>query len=136
MTKIISPKIAAVLASLLFLFISSATLADTSGTYDFATQSGLNTTATQAGYSDALKALSPSNLTSRAISIILSIIGLIFIGLMIYGGITWMTAEGNEQKVEKAKQVIIGSIVGLIIVLAAYAASNFIISYFSKQTFS
>ena len=127
-------KLISLLAILPAFFLSLPARAQSQGTYDFVNQSGLNVTGSQAGYSDALKALSPTYLGSKAIGIILSILGVIFIALIIYGGVTWMIAEGNEQKVEKAKQIIIASIVGLVVVLAAYAASYFIISYFSAKT--
>jgi len=101
------------------------------GTYNFADQSGLSSTGDNAGYSDALKNLSPSNTASKVIDIVLGFLGIIFFGLMIYGGMTWMTAEGNDEKVTRAKNIIVGSIVGFFVVLAAYAASYFIFNYFS-----
>jgi hypothetical protein len=45
---------------------------------------------------------------------------------MIYAGITWMIARGNEQKVAQAKDMIINSVIGIIIVFAAYAITSFI----------
>lgn len=57
---------------------------------------------------------------------VLSFIGVIFMLLIIYGGILWMTAMGKENQVEKAKNIIIESIIGLIIILAAYAITSFI----------
>lgn len=60
------------------------------------------------------------------IGLILSFIGVIFLVLMIYAGISWMTAAGNQEKVTKAKDLIINAIIGLIIVLAAYAITSFI----------
>jgi hypothetical protein len=53
---------------------------------------------------------------------------------MIYAGILWMTAQGNDQKVEKAKQMITEAIVGLIIVVAAYAIAYFVINYFGNTS--
>jgi len=57
---------------------------------------------------------------------ILAFIGVLFLGLMIYGGILWMTARGNESQVEKAKELIRAAIVGLIIVLSAYAVTAYV----------
>jgi cytochrome bd-type quinol oxidase subunit 2 len=128
-------KIIITLTITLFLATADPTFA-AGGTYNFTNQSGLNTTGSQAGYSDILKNLSPANTSSKVLGIVLSLLGLIFIGLMIYGGLTWMLAEGNEQKAEKAKQIILASIIGLIVVLAAYALTFFIINYFSTNTFS
>jgi hypothetical protein len=39
--------------------------------------------------------------------------------LLIYGGVFWMTARGNESQVDKAKNIITNSLVGLIIILLA-----------------
>jgi hypothetical protein len=48
--------------------------------------------------------------------------------LMIYGGYNWMTAAGDEQKIDKAKDTIRAAMIGLIIIIAAYAISIFVIS--------
>lgn len=119
---------------LFFVFLIGFQTSLAAGTYNFANDSGLNTTGNKAGYTDSLKNLNPGATTSKVIGIILTFLGIIFIGLMIYGGITWMTAEGSEEKVTKAKDIIVASIVGLVIVLAAYAASYFIVNYFSGKT--
>lgn len=58
----------------------------------------------------------------------LSLIGVILIGYLIYAGYNWMTAQGDEQKIEKAKSTITRAIVGVIIIMAAYAISVFVIS--------
>lgn len=60
------------------------------------------------------------------IGILLSFVGVIFLILIIYAGISWMTASGNQEKVTKAKDLIINAVIGLIIVLAAYAITAFI----------
>ena len=56
----------------------------------------------------------------------LAFIGVLFFILMIYGGLTWMMARGNEQDVTKAKELIQAAVIGLIIVLAAYAITAYI----------
>jgi len=62
------------------------------------------------------------------ISTALSLLGTIFFGLMIYAGILWMTAQGKEEKVEKAKDIIIAAIIGLAITMSAYAITFFVTS--------
>ena len=57
---------------------------------------------------------------------ILAFVGVIFFILMVYGGFTWMLARGNEQEVAKAKDMIFSAVIGLIIVLAAYAITAYI----------
>jgi hypothetical protein len=61
------------------------------------------------------------------ISAALGLLGVIFLILIVYGGYIWMMARGDESKVEKAKDTISRSIIGLIIVLAAYAITYFVI---------
>ncbi len=56
----------------------------------------------------------------------LAFIGVLFFILMIYGGLIWMMARGNEQDVTKAKELIQAAVIGLIIVLAAYAITAYI----------
>lgn len=62
----------------------------------------------------------------QIIGTVLSFVGVLFLILMIYSGIMWMTAQGNDQQVSKAKDLLINSIIGLIIIFAAYAITNFI----------
>lgn len=63
----------------------------------------------------------------------LSILGILFVIFMIYGGYIWLTAAGNEQKADKAKSIITESILGLVIVIGAYAISYFVIYAFNSQ---
>lgn len=69
----------------------------------------------------------------EVIGFVLSLVGILFLGLMIYAGLLWMTAQGNEQKVEKAKDLLINAVVGLIIVFAAYAITAFVGEFVSKE---
>ena len=62
----------------------------------------------------------------QAVKVILSLVGVVFLLLMIYGGHTWMLAQGDSSEVEIAKKTIEAAIIGLIIVLAAYAITSFI----------
>ena len=85
------------------------------------TGAGYNTTGT----------VTAESMISLIVTTILSFLGVIFLVLAIYGGFIWMMARGNEQEVEKAKQIIQNSVIGLIIVVAAYAVSWYIINAFS-----
>ncbi|MDD3285716.1 MAG: pilin [Patescibacteria group bacterium] len=57
----------------------------------------------------------------------LSLLGVIFIILMVLAGYNWMTASGNEQRIEEAKDTIKRAIIGLVIVLGSWAIWNFIL---------
>ena len=122
-----------ILFGLFFIFSFSAN-AQTGASYNFTTNSGLSTTGNSAGYN--LGTPGPEIIISQVIQIILSLLGVIFLAFMIYAGVTWVMAEGDDKKVQKAKDMISESIIGLIIVAAAYAISYFLISYFSANTLS
>ncbi len=71
--------------------------------------------------------------SSRIMNTALSLLGIIFLILMMYGGLLWMSAQGNEAQIEKAKNVIKAGTIGIIVVLSAYAVSFFFISIFGKN---
>lgn len=98
-------------------------------------EKGLQQTGTNAGYDlvavDKEKAQGKiTSWISKVIEIVLSFLGVIFLALTIYAGFTWMTARGDAAKVTKAKDTLTSSIIGLIVVVAAYAISIFVISSF------
>jgi ABC-type uncharacterized transport system YnjBCD permease subunit len=64
----------------------------------------------------------------------LAFIGVIFFLLIIYGGLLWMTARGNEQQVTKAKDLIISAVIGLVIVLSAYAITKYVGGIFGQTS--
>ena len=70
----------------------------------------------------------------KLIAALLSVLGVIFLLLIIWAGFTWMTAQGDPKKVDKAKDILITSVVGLIILLSAYAISTFVITQLSDAT--
>ncbi|MEA3398203.1 MAG: hypothetical protein U9R06_00465, partial [Patescibacteria group bacterium] len=57
----------------------------------------------------------------KIVGTLLSFVGVIFLILMIYGGYLWMLARENEEQAKKARNIITNALIGLIIVLAAYA---------------
>ncbi len=117
-----------VLAGTIFVFKTNIVLAQ-----DY----GLNETVQEI---DAFKDQNPQTdinfiqtKTGQIIGTALSFVGILFLILVIYAGIMWMTAQGNEQKVTKAKDLLINSIIGLIIVFAAYAITAFVGEFVTKN---
>ena len=64
----------------------------------------------------------------------LSMVGAIFLLLMVYAGYLWMTARGEEEMVKKSQKIIISSIIGLIIVVASYTLTNFVVGAILSKT--
>ena len=64
----------------------------------------------------------------------LTLVGIIFLILMVYAGFLWMTARGEEDQIEKAQKIIYGTVIGLVIVVSAYAITVFVTSRFGAST--
>src|SRR3989338_10207064 len=67
------------------------------------------------------------------ISVFLGLLGIIFVILIIVAGFNWMTAAGDEAKIEKAKKLISRAIIGLIIIVAAYAIPKFVFTNLDRK---
>lgn len=65
---------------------------------------------------------------------ILGLLGLIGVIMVLYGGFTWMTAAGNEEKIQKAKGIITAGIIGLVIIILAWAIVIFAINVLTNST--
>lgn len=65
---------------------------------------------------------------ATVIKAVLALVGTIFLVLTIYAGILWMTAQGEEAQITKAVGMIKASVIGLIIVMSAYAITYFVTS--------
>ncbi|NCN07113.1 Ig-like domain-containing protein [Candidatus Falkowbacteria bacterium] len=63
----------------------------------------------------------------RIIQIILSFVGIIAVIMVLYGGFIWMTSGGDPAKIEKAKKILINTIIGIIVILSSYIITAFII---------
>ena len=68
------------------------------------------------------------DIIGKIINVGLTFLGIIFLVLMLYAGFLWMTARGDEKQVEKAIDMIKQAILGLVVIVAAYAISNFVLS--------
>ena len=58
---------------------------------------------------------------------ILLFLGLVATAFLIYGGFMYITSSGNEQNVDKAKKIIMYAVVGIVIILLAFALVNTIL---------
>lgn len=84
---------------------------------------------------DELNALVPSTgieqdsvagITGTIIKGALTLVGLFFFLLVLYAGLTWMLARGNDEQINNAKNTLIGAIIGLLVSVSAYGISVFL----------
>jgi branched-subunit amino acid transport protein AzlD len=81
--------------------------------------------------------LGTADLKETVINIIqwvLGLLGLIAVIMILWGGFMWMTAGGNEDKVATAKKIITAAVIGLIVILLAWAIVTFVVGTASNVT--
>jgi len=71
---------------------------------------------------------------ARIIRVAMGLLGIVAVVIILIGGFTWMTAGGNEEKVGEAKKWIFSGIIGLAIILSAYAIATFVITQLISAT--
>jgi hypothetical protein len=71
---------------------------------------------------------SPQVLIGNIIKAAMGIIGSLALAMFIFGGVLWMTSAGNAERVTKGKETILWATIGMIVIFAAYAVVNFIIT--------
>ena len=67
------------------------------------------------------------------INIVLSFLGVLATLIILFGGFKWMTSQGNTEKVDEARKLIGAGIVGLVIILAAYAIAKFVLGSLENE---
>lgn len=103
--------------------------------FHFATPAFAQTAAVEeVGAAAGFGGASLTEIIGRVIAIVLTVLGVIFLLLVIVSGFLWMTAGGNEDKVKRAKQILINATIGLVIVLGSYAIASYIFNSLLNAT--
>lgn len=68
------------------------------------------------------------------INVALGLLGIVAVVIILIGGFTWMTAGGNDEKVTQARKWIFSGIIGLAIILSAYALASWVIEQLVQAT--
>ena len=125
--KLRSTKLSIASISAFLWVVPSIALADMSASIS----QGLGQAGEAAGYPDAI---SLPQIIGGLITVLLSVTGLIFLILIIYAGLLYLTSQGEAEKVKKAKNILTQSVIGLVIIIAAYAISAFVIEQLGNVT--
>jgi TRAP-type C4-dicarboxylate transport system permease small subunit len=73
-------------------------------------------------------------MAGSVINVALSLLGVVFMGYALYAGFKWMTARGDEKAVTAAKDTIKNSVIGLIIIVGAFALTTFVMKQLNTIT--
>lgn len=98
-----------------FIFVNQINAQTLDVGLNYAAQTGLTTTDIRVTIANIIR-------------VMLGLLGVVAVAVIIYGGVVWMTAQGIPEKIEKAKKILIGATIGLVIVLSAFAITSFILN--------
>jgi hypothetical protein len=73
-------------------------------------------------------------IVGRIINVVLGFLGIVLLFYFLYGGFKWMTAGGEEEGVKEAKTMLRNAVIGLVIIMASYALSNFVLTQLARVT--
>lgn len=68
------------------------------------------------------------------INVALGLLGIVAVVIVLIGGFKWMTAGGEQGKVDEAKKLITSGIIGLAIIVSAYAIAQFVVDSLMQAT--
>lgn len=85
------------------------------------------------GLGNTLSDSDPRAAVGRIINVVLGFLGVIAVGIILLGGFKWMTGGGNEDKVGEAKKLLGAGVIGLVIILSAWAIATFVINELYKN---
>lgn len=71
---------------------------------------------------------------ANIINVAMGLLGIVAVCIILLGGFKWMTAGGSEDKVKEAKKLIVAGVVGLAIILCAFAIANFVVGSLMSAT--
>jgi hypothetical protein len=69
----------------------------------------------------------PALIVADAIQVSLTLLAIIFLALVVYAGFRWLTSGGSDTIIGAARSLLIHAVIGLLIVLAAYSITYFVI---------
>ncbi len=76
----------------------------------------------------------PRAIAAAVMNVALGFLGIVAVIIILLGGFRWMTAAGNEDKVTEAKNLLLGGIVGIVIILAAWGIAIFVLDALLNAT--
>lgn len=68
----------------------------------------------------------------RIINTALGLLGSVALLMFIYGGVTWLTAYGSTEKIQKGKDIMTWAVLGIILVFASFALVRFVLGAFTS----
>lgn len=76
----------------------------------------------------------PREIAASVLNVLMGFLGIIAVVIILIGGFKWMTAGGGEDKIGEAKKMITAGVIGLVIILAAWGVTIFVLNALLNAT--
>lgn len=86
----------------------------------------LDAGSSKAGYGVTKDAVDPRIMASRLITAFMGLLGIVVTYLFVMAGYYFVSSHGNDEKVSKARKMMQGAVIGLIIILISFSISYFV----------
>lgn len=77
-------------------------------------------------------ATSLPTIIGKGVGVLLGVLGIAFVVMVVYAGFLYLTAQGEDANVKKAKKMMTQAVIGMVIVVSAYAISSYVIAALSR----
>lgn len=77
-------------------------------------------------------ATSLPTIIGKGIGVMLGVLGIAFVVMVVYAGFLYLTAQGEDTNVKKAKKLMTQAVIGMVIVVSAYAISSYVIAALTR----
>lgn len=84
--------------------------------------------------STGLGTTNPTVVAAQLVNVFLRVLGLLCLLLMLYAGWRWVWARGNTEEIAQSKEILRGTIIGLIVILGSYGIMQWIFYYLTRIT--
>lgn len=81
----------------------------------------------QIGDNIGLAGTSMPQIVGNIVKVILGLFGIVATVIIVTGGIKWMLSQGDTQKIDAAKKIMIAGVIGMVLVVSGYAITSFLV---------
>jgi len=115
--KLVNKKIISLIIVSFLLSVTIAPVLAQTSIYDI--KNNLNKSADSGGLDTKTQSSIPT-IIGQLINYLFGVLGIVFLAYAVMGGVLWMIAGGNDEKVARAVKFIIGGVEGLLVIFMAY----------------
>lgn len=79
-----------------------------------------------------LKGTTMPQIVGNIVKVILGLFGIVATVIIVTGGVKWMLSQGDTQKIDAAKKIMIAGAIGMVLVVSGYAITSFLVNSLMK----